>query len=116
MAEDNKELINTLMGMLGDNPEEKIAEVLSGLNIEKDSPTVSYKEENGTGELEALLKIGNLFSEISTEDNRACLLNALKPFLSEDKRPKVDSAIKLLRLAKIAEAAGKTDILKNFKL
>ncbi|MBR4890909.1 MAG: hypothetical protein IKU15_06440 [Clostridia bacterium] len=116
MADDSKELINTLMGMLGDNPEEKIASVLSGLNTEKDSPSASREEGNDTGELEALFKIGNLFSEISTEDNRACLLNALKPFLSEGRRPKVDSAIKLLRLARIAEAAGKTDILKNFKL
>ena len=33
MAEDNSELLNTLMGMLGDNPEQKIAAALSSLGV-----------------------------------------------------------------------------------
>lgn len=122
MAEDNSELLNTLMGMLGDNPEQKIAAALSSLGVggeESGQPQKSEPEtpasSQGT-ELDALLQIGNLLSNVNGEDERARLLNALKPFLSEDKRPKVDNAVKLLKLAKMAEAAGKTDLLKNFKL
>lgn len=116
MAEDRSELLNTLMGMLGDNPEEKIKEALSTLNIGENTPPAETKEETGGLELEALLKIGNLMSELNGDDERLQLLNALKPFLSEEKRPKIDNAVKLLKLAKMAEVAGKNDLLKNFKL
>ncbi len=119
MAEDNSELLNTLMGMLGDNPEQKIAAALSSLGIggeEKSQAPEPAPAETQGGELDALLQIGSLLSSINGEDERSRLLTALKPFLSEDKRPKVDNAVKLLKLAKMAEAAGKTDLLKNFKL
>ena len=122
MAEDNSELLNTLMGMLGDNPEQKIAAALSSLGVGGEESGQPQKSEPETSagsqgtELDALLQIGNLLSSVNGEDERARLLNALKPFLSEDKRPKVDNAVKLLKLAKMAEAAGKTDLLKNFKL
>ena len=122
MAEDNSELLNTLMGMLGDNPEQKIAAALSSLGVGGEESSQPQKSEPETSagsqgtELDALLQIGNLLSNVNGEDERARLLNALKPFLSEDKRPKVDNAVKLLKLAKMAEAAGKTDLLKNFKL
>jgi len=119
MAEDNSELIKTLMGMLGDNPEQKIATALSSLGIdsegEEKAPEPEPKEEAGL-ELDALLQIGNLISQVNGEDERARLLLALKPFISEERRPKIDTAVKLLKLAKMAEAAGKTDLLKNFKL
>lgn len=123
MADDKGELLGTLMEMLGDNPEQKIMSALSSFGIgnesgEKTAATVPEAEnetETGT-DLDALLQIGNLLSEVSGEDDRARLLNALKPFLSEDKRPKIDRAVKLLKLAKVAEAAGKTDLLNNFKL
>lgn len=121
MAEDNSELIKTLMGMLGDNPEQKIAAALSSLGIDGEeeekekTPEPQPKEEAGL-ELDALLQIGNLISQVNGEDERARLLLALKPFISESRRPKIDTAVKLLKLAKMAEAAGKTDLLKNFKL
>ena len=119
MAEDNGELIKTLMGMLGDNPQQKIAEALSSLGVGSQentaSPAPEPKEEEGL-ELDALLQIGNLLSQINGEDERARLLLALKPFISESRRSKIDSAVKLLKLVKMAEAAGKTDLLKNFKL
>ena len=119
MAEDNSDLIKTLMGMLGDNPEQKIAAALSSLGIdggeEEKAPEPQPTEEAGM-ELDALLQIGNLISQVNGEDERARLLLALKPFISESRRPKIDTAVKLLKLAKMAEAAGKTDLLKNFKL
>lgn len=123
MAEGNSELLNSLMEMLGENPEEKISAALKSLGAleddtsEKETIKMPPEPESGTGgELEALLKIGSLMSDVGGEDERACLLNALKPFLSEDRRPKIDSAVKMLRLARLAKAAGKSDLLKNFNL
>ncbi len=124
MADGNGELLNSLFEMLGENPEEKISAALQSLGAgEKESPeqaieAESQQEAEGEAfdELSTLLKIGNLMSDVGGEDARTSLLKALKPFLSEDKRPKIDSAMKMLRLAKIAEAAGKSDLLKNLKL
>ena len=113
MAEDNGALLESLLGMLGDNPEEKIAQALSGLT---DGTKKEPEQENAAGpDLESLLSVGSLLSGLNENDDRACLLNALKPFLSEEKRPRVDSAVKLLRLVKVAEAAGKTDLFKLLK-
>lgn len=119
MAEDNKELLQTLMGMLGDNPEQKIASALSALNLNnEDAPKQDTLEEDESSqsELDALFKIGNLLSAVNGEDARARLLTDLKPFLSEEKKSKIDSAVKLLKLAKMAEVAGKNDLLKDLKL
>ncbi len=117
MAEDNSELIKTLMGMLGDNPQQKIAQALSSLGVGGEEEKVAPEQNEAPKmELDALLQIGNLLSQVNGEDERAHLLLALKPFLSESRRPKIDNAVKLLKLVKMAEAAGKTDLLKNFKL
>ena len=114
MAEDKDLMLQELLGMLGENPGEKIASALESFGVgetEKKSP----KEENGI-DIEGFMKIAGIMSELGTEDDRSRLLHALKPFLSEEKREKVDSAVKLLRLARMAEAAGKQDLLKNLKL
>jgi len=117
MAEDNSELLNTLKGMLGENPEQKIAQALATLGIGGEGEEQAPKtEEKPQMDVDALLKLGNLFSSANGEDERAQLLGALKPFLSEDKRPKVDNAMKLLKLVKMAEMANKSDLLKNLKL
>lgn len=129
MAEDNGELLNSLLGMLGDNPEEKISKALSSLGLGekaktgdvplKETPDVSNDAADafkGTEGLETLLSMQSLLSSVQGEDDRARFLSALKPFLSKEKQPKIDSAIRLLRIAKMAEVAGKSDLLKEFKL
>ena len=124
MADGNGELLNSLLEMLGENPEEKISAALQSLGAgEKESSEQVIEEKSRQAseaeafdELSTLLKIGNLMSDVGGEDARTSLLKALKPFLSEEKRPKIDRAMKMLRLAKIAEAAGKSDLLKNLKL
>ena len=120
MAEDKDALLSQLMGMLGENPEEKISAALSALGVGESKQ--EEKKEEKTAEMpmgmdmEGFMKLAGLMSEFSREDQRTQLLYALKPFLSEERRPKVDSAVRLLRFAGLAEAAGKQDILKNLKL
>ena len=56
-------------------------------------------------DLEMVMKLGSMMSDFSQEDERMRLLQGLKPFLSDARRTKVDSAVKILRLLKIAEKA-----------
>ena len=116
MSQENGELLESLLGMLGDNPEEKIKSALSSLGVgEKEERSEKPTMPSGL-DPEMLLKLGSIFSSSGTDDKRTALLCAIKPFMSEERQPKVDSALKLLKLAKMAEMAGKTDILKNLKL
>ena len=136
MADDNNQLIQSLMGMLGDNPQEKINAVLQSLtgdesgespvNLEKLSETLSSpsesereasEEHTNAPDLSGLLKMQGLLSQLGgTSDDRTALLLSLKPFLSESRKPHVDRALNLLKLTKLAEAAKGMDLLKDFKL
>lgn len=123
MAEDTSQLINTLMGMLGDNPQEKINAVLNSLTNEQneekntsDSDTANDFQLN-IPDLSMLTKMQGLFSQLGgSDDDRTHLLLALKPFLSNQRKPHIDRAIQLLKLSKLAEAAKGMDILKDLKL
>jgi hypothetical protein len=53
------------------------------------------------GKLAGILKKGG-----SENSERTALLNAMKPYLSEKRRSKMDKAMKLARIAKIAELAA----------
>ena len=47
-----------------------------------------------------------LFSEFSSsDDQRTALLLALKPFLKEERRDKVDQAVRIARLSRVARVA-----------
>ena len=52
-----------------------------------------------------MMKLGSLMSDFTQEDERMKLLYDLKPFLSDTRRDKIDNAVKILRLLKIAEKA-----------
>lgn len=54
----------------------------------------------------ALGKISRLIRESSGQDNeKKALLEAMKPYLSEKRRTKMDKALKIARLARIARLA-----------
>lgn len=56
-------------------------------------------------DLGTIMKLGSLLSDFTQEDERTKLLYDLKPFLSNERQSKIDSAVKILRLLKIAEKA-----------
>ena len=91
--------------------------MLSSLGIGEDNTKKNDAKSSDSGiDIEGFMKMAGILSELGNEDDRSRLLHALKPFLSAEKQGKVDSAVKLLRLARMAEAAGKQDLLKNLKL
>ncbi len=91
---DENDLLKTLTSLLASEsePEEK----------EK----VQEESNDATPfDLETILKLGSMFSDFSTDDERAILLRDLKPFLTPERRSRVDQTIKILKLLKIAEKA-----------
>lgn len=93
MSEES-DLLATLSALISDSSEDKKEE-----NIKS--------EESGSSpfDMDMILKLGSVFSELNTDDDRARLLRDLKPFLSAEKREKVEQTIKILKLLKIAEKA-----------
>ena len=125
MSEDNSQLINTLMGMLGDNPQEKINAVLNSLtnNSAPDNTFESEQTDNDSSpvndipDLSALSKMQGLLSQMgNTNDERTRLLASLKPFLSDTRKPHVDRALQLLKLTRLAQLAKDMDLFKDLKL
>ncbi len=60
-----------------------------------------------------LMNVMSLVSKLNTgsDDSRTALLSALKPHLSEPKREKVDTAIKILRLLELLPILKESGVL-----
>lgn len=60
-----------------------------------------------------LMNVMSLVSKLNTnsDDSRTSLLSALKPHLSEPKRDKVDTAIKILRLLELLPILKESGVL-----
>ena len=140
MAQDNSQKINTLMGMLGDNPAEKINAVLNSLSgaggndappspppqqdapqavpTSAEAPQPSGEGSGGGFDMSTLMKLQGMMSGLGagTPDDRSRLLSALRPFLNEQRRPHVDHAMQLLKLTKLAQTANELNLFKDFKL
>ncbi|MBR5236225.1 MAG: hypothetical protein IKW06_02475 [Clostridia bacterium] len=120
MAEDGSKLLENIMGMLGDNPTEKLGEMLSALtenNSEekKEEPKTETHDTIGTFDPAMLLKLQSLMGQLNNQnkDERSALLYAIKPFLSEERRPQIDQMIKFLRLSSLAKTAQEMDLFKE---
>ena len=122
MAGDSENLIENIMSMLGDNPQEKISQILGSLTSNESSlPTVTENTEGGeknndSFDISALLKLQSALSPGGSDDDKTRLLAAIKPFLNDKRKPQVDQILKLLKLANVAQKAGGLDILKNLNL
>ena len=47
-----------------------------------------------------------LLGSKTDSENRLCLLNALRPYLSEERRAKLDLILKLLKVAELGKLSG----------
>ena len=84
-----------------------LSEILSLISTDETEDTSpSPPSQESPLDLDMIMKLGSVFSELNQEDELSRLLNDLKPFLSDDKRGKVDRAVQLLKLARIAEKLG----------
>lgn len=120
MDDEKNKLIETLTEAISSNPQ---AEAVFNALVpdEPDEQDKSKKNTNKSDsgfDISMLLKMQNMMSTLnnSGDDDRSRLLLAIKPFLSEERRPQVDSAIKLLKLASLFKLAGELDLFKDFKL
>ena len=108
-----------LAGILND-PESmervrKMAESILGETEEKEAPPPNpigdFSNILGMEELGNIISIINKLKE-SGNDPKAQLLYALKPHLSEPRREKVDTAIKILKLIEIFPLIKETGLFK----
>ncbi len=117
MNEDASKLLENLMGALGDNPAETIGQMLSSLPAnaeEKEDEKEGNAQKEGSGfDPSLLFKLQGLMGNQNQQDERSALLLALRPFLSEERRPQVDQAIKMLRLSQLAKTAQELELFKN---
>lgn len=93
MSEES-DLLATLTSLLSDNSENDQKE-------EKKEPDNS----DSPFDMDMILKLSGVFSDFNSDDERSKLLKDLKPFLSPERRDKIDNAIKILKLLKIAQKA-----------
>lgn len=67
---------------------------------EKEEKTDKNDESNPFGDIdiEAIMKMWEMFSEMNKPDKNTALLYALKPHLRGENQKKIDTAVKLLKL------------------
>lgn len=113
MAED----LSAKIGKLLSDPESmKEIEELASLLGEKE-PGIHKKPETpdigsllGADQLSSLMKLAPVLGTLSKEDDTTRLLQAIRPFLGEDRRRKLDEAQKMLKMMKLLP------LLKDFSL
>ena len=110
------------MGILGDNPSEKLGQILSGLsgNVQETESEENVLEEvhsetSSSFDPAMLLKMQSLMGQLILKDSdeRCALLTAIRPFLNAERQPQVDQAIKLIKLTKLAKTAQDMDLFKG---
>lgn len=102
-----------------DNIKNNVLNILSQLQNTDNSQSVN-KNNNGANaqnnsslpNAELILKAGKLF-KTAKPDNRINLLLALKPHLSPEKRKRVDSAVKILKIYDILPLLKESGILDS---
>lgn len=91
-------------------------QLLAADEQKKDSPPSDEETEEGGGlfdgiDIDALLKLGELFSQMNKPDKNTQLLLALKPHLRPENRQKVDGALKLMKIINILPILKESGLL-----
>ena len=92
------DMMETLKGILGDGSEDKIKEAMSSLSLgqmgnNRDDASLEYLSQMK----DIVSRLGN-----SNSDPRANLLMSLRPYMRTSRQGSIDSAVKLMNLAKLA--------------
>lgn len=122
MDDEKSRLIDSLAEAISNNPQaEAVFNALIPDEPElKDETKKEAPKENSPDvpDISSLIKMQSILSAFKSagDDDRSRLLFAIKPFLSEDARPHVDSAVKLLKVISLLKLAGELDLFKDFKL
>lgn len=62
-----------------------------------------------------MMKIMPLINSLKEDDETICLLKALRPFLSESRRRKLDEGIRLMRIMRLLPLLKGTDMFEMFR-
>lgn len=91
--------------------------LLSGMKDSENSDNNNSPDSEGNAapdiDIDKLLKLTEILSKLGENDKNTDLLIALKPYLKEENRAKIDSAVKLIRLASILPYLKDSGILGN---
>lgn len=62
-----------------------------------------FMNQSGSNDdmMSTMMRLAPLLSDMSRDDEASCLLNALKPFLSEGRRQRLDQAEKMLKVMRL---------------
>lgn len=91
----------------------RVREMAESILSEKPEPEPQKNDLSALADIGEISQIMGLVSRLQSQndDPRAALLSALKPHLSEAKREKVDTAIKILRLLDLLPLIKESGIL-----
>jgi hypothetical protein len=64
--------------------------------------------------MRSVMKLAPAFSRMRQEDDSTRLLHALRPFLSEKRRKKLDEALRLMQLARMLPYLKNSGLLQSF--
>ena len=85
----------------------QMAKSIMGGEPEAGREKTAQAEDDGLGLNPALLsRLGGLLKKSGGKSSQAALLEAMKPYLSEKRRKKMEKAMKLAKLASFAELAA----------
>ena len=92
------DMMETLKGILGEDSEDKIKNAMSSLSL------VGGNNGGNDISMEYLSQMKDIIGKLgnSNSDPRANLLMSLKPYMRTRRQGSIDSAVKLLNLAKLA--------------
>ena len=91
----------------------RVREMAESILNQKSEPEPEKDDLSALTDIGEISQIMGLVSRLQSQNNdpRAALLTALKPHLSETKREKVDTAIKILRLLDLLPLIKESGIL-----
>lgn len=81
----------------------ELADML-GLGNNMSPPENDTADTQASTDMAKAMSIINMINQAKSDDNNIVFLSALRPLLNESTRPRVDKAIKLLRLLNILPA------------
>ncbi len=106
--------LSSMLAGIMNSPEqmEKLKAMAGNLfgGAESPVPTPQQPSDISAGEIAGLMKMANLLKN-NTNDRRAGVLLALRPYLTEHRQKRVDDAVKILRLINILPAVKEAGIL-----
>lgn len=85
-----------------------------GLNPSQPEPEKTDEDALGDGTIGKLTSLLPIIQNARREDDTTRLLSALRPFLSDEKRKRLESAKKLLMIIKLFPALKEVGILEIF--